>query len=253
VSGPLLAGEGLTIRYGGVVAVDGVDIEVAPGQLVGLIGPNGAGKTSLIDGISGFAPMSGRLMLDGQDIQGRRAHQRTRLGVARSWQSVELFEELTILENLQVAADRPSWAHVALDLVKLRPYRLPAAEQALERVGIADLAGAMPRDLSHGQQVLAGVARTLATGPRLALMDEPGAGLDHNESADLGRRLRALVADGLSILLVDHDMDLVLSSCDQIYVLDFGRLIAQGTPAEIRTDPTVVAAYLGEPAAEVSA
>jgi len=243
----LLETEGLAVTYGGLRAVDDVDITVESGQLVGLIGPNGAGKTTLIDALTGFTPALGRVRFAGRDITGLAAHQRARLGLGRTWQSVELFNDLDVAENLQVAAERQSASGFLLDLVRPRRARdTSAVERALATLDLEDLRTRAPSDLSQGQRKLVGVARALMAEPQLVCMDEPAAGLDTAESRALGAQLRRVVDDGVAILLVDHDMSLVLSVCDYLYVIEFGKLIAQGTPAEVRADQRVIAAYLGE-------
>lgn len=234
---PLLQGHDLSVSYGGVKALSEVTIDVDRSEVVGLIGPNGAGKTSFVDGITGFAPMVGTLVLDGQRLDGTRAHHRASRGLSRTWQSVALFDDLTVAENVAVATHRNRRHRVAstADLVTA----------ALERAGIGHLNDRLPGQLSHGQRVLVGVARAIALEPQVVLMDEPAAGLDDAEGRDLGALIRQLAADGAGILLVDHDMNLVLDVCDRIYVLDFGRLIATGTPDQVRQDPAVIRAYLG--------
>jgi branched-chain amino acid transport system ATP-binding protein len=245
----LLRTDGMSVTYGGVRAVNDVNIEVQQGTLVGLIGPNGAGKTSFIDGITGFTKTTGRIEFDGKDITGLPAHQRARGGLGRTWQSLELFDDLTVRENLMVAAERQSVKGFVLDLFRPgRPRSTEVVEKALAALELTDLADRMPTELSQGQRKLIGVARALAAQPKLVCMDEPAAGLDSAESMDLGRRLRSMVQGGDTIFLVDHDMGLVLNVSDYIYVIEFGQLIAQGTPAEIRNDDRVIAAYLGEQA-----
>lgn len=248
---PLLECVEVSIDYGGVRAVDRVSLRVEPGTLVGLIGPNGAGKTSLIDGIAGFTPTAtGRVLVDGVDCARMAPHQRARRGLARTFQSLELFDDLSVADNVLAAAEQPRWWTLFADLVQ--PGRAATgvadAEHAMAALGIEALADRSPDEISQGQRKLVSVARALAGGPRLLLLDEPASGLSTAESAHLGRRLRTLVDTGRSILLVDHDMSLVLSVCDVVYVLDFGRVLASGTPAAIRVDPKVVAAYLGEQA-----
>jgi branched-chain amino acid transport system ATP-binding protein len=247
----------LTVRYGGLAANADVNLEVPEGKLVGLIGPNGAGKTTFIDAITGFTGISsGRVEFDGTDLAGLTPDRRAHLGLARTFQSLELFEDLTVRENLLAAAERPTWWSFALDLI--RPPKTSAENEArvagaLDVLGIRDVAERLPMDLSHGQRKLVGVARALAAKPKLLLLDEPAAGLDTAESQLLGQHLRNFLDTGTSIFLIDHDMGLVLNVCDYIYVLDFGKIIAEGTPAEIRKDPAVVQAYLGQSAGEMQA
>ena len=244
MSAPVLQVDELTVAYGGLLAVEGVSLTVTAGEVVGLIGPNGAGKTSCIDALTGFTPARGRVRLDGRPIDELPTHRRARAGLARTFQSVELFEDLSVAENLAVASADPAWWSPLVDAI--RPRRADHdVRWALEAVGLGDLGAARPAELSHGQRRLVGVARALVRRPTALLLDEPAAGLDTAESAALGRRIRDIAASGIAVLLVDHDMGLVLSVCDRVAVLDFGHLIATGTPAEIRDDATVVAAYLG--------
>lgn len=246
----LLEVDDLRVTYGSVVAVDDVTLTVGEGEIVGLIGPNGAGKSSIIDALTGaIRDRSGRVTFDGSSIDGFAPHRVARAGLVRTFQSVELFDDLTVRENLQVAAERPSFWQLFRDLfVPSTPQHADDVAWAMSLCELEPVADRYPRELSHGQRKLTGVARTLAKRPRLVLMDEPAAGLDTDESIAFGTRLRSLPGHGVSVLLVDHDMELVLGVCDRIIVLDFGKIIASGTPAEIRADQRVITAYLGETA-----
>ena len=241
----VLATTGLSVRFGGVHAVEDVDLVAEDGQLVGLIGPNGAGKTTFVDAITGYVRYTGRVELDGRDLAGMPPHARARLGLARTWQSTELFDDLTVLENLTVAAERPSIPALAAELVgrRIRPAESPA--DALALLDLVPLADAMPGELTQGQRKQVGVARAIAMAPRLLCLDEPAAGLDTRESEDLGQRLRQIADAGTTTLLIDHDMGLVMNICDRIVVLEFGKVIAAGAPDEVRRNQQVVRAYLG--------
>ncbi len=248
----LLESRGLTVNYGGLYANDSIDLDCHEGMLVGLIGPNGAGKTTFIDAITGFTSIThGSVTFDGHDLAGKPPEQRALLGLTRTFQSLELFEDLSVRDNLLAAAERPKWYALLADIV--RPRRNEGHHQehvdwALDILDLTAFADAMPSDLSHGQRKLVSVARALAARPKLVLLDEPAAGLDTGESLLLGKHLRECLATDMGLFLIDHDMGLVLNICDYIYVLDFGRIIAQGTPSEVRADPLVIAAYLGESA-----
>jgi branched-chain amino acid transport system ATP-binding protein len=242
----LLYTEGLGVHYGGVVAVEDADIWIGPGELVGLIGPNGAGKTTTVDALSGFTAHSGRVVLDGHDLTAQPPHGRARAGLARTWQSVELFEDLTVRQHCEVAAHRVGFRDLFADSLRRRRLRSDTAVlEALAAMGIEDVADERPSELSHGTQKLVGVARALAARPKVLLLDEPAAGLDSAESAQFGSRLRAVVDGGMSALLIDHDTQLVMDVCDRVYVLDFGSVIAEGPPEQIRDDSLVIEAYLG--------
>ena len=243
----LLGVQELTVRFGGVTAVDNVTATVEEGQFVGLIGPNGAGKTTFIDAITGLVGTGGSIKFAGNEIANIPAYQRIRAGLGRTFQSLELFEDLTVRENLLAAAEPAPWWAPITDLFRPRADATVSADvdEALQLVGLEEFAGAYPPDLSLGQRKLVTVARALARRPKMLLLDEPAAGLDSEESQELGRELKQLQERGITIFLVDHDMDLVLGVCDYIYVLEFGKLIASGTPAEIRADERVIHAYLG--------
>ncbi len=235
---PVLTVEGVGVRYGPVVAVDDVGFHLRPGEIVGLIGPNGAGKTTLVDAISGFAPATGTVELGGASLAGLPPHRRSRAGLGRTFQDIELYDDLSVAENVTVGVrrdDRDAPATVG---------------EVLGLLEIGHLAAVPAADLSQGQRQLVSVARVLAGRPRVALLDEPAAGLDSAESRWLGERLAAARSGGTAMLLIDHDMDLVLSVCDRVIVLDLGRLIAAGTPEQVRADAAVIAAYLGTPAAD---
>jgi branched-chain amino acid transport system ATP-binding protein len=233
----VLSARGVSVNFGGVRALVDVDLDVGEGQLVGLIGPNGAGKTTFIDAISGIVRSRGRIELDGRELSSLPPHARARLGLARTWQSVDLFDDLTVLENLTVLAPRQAST---------------PAEELLGQFGLAEFAGAMPSEISQAQRKVVGLARALATEPRVLCLDEPAAGLDVTESEALGVRLRGIVDAGTSMLLVDHDMGLVLGISDHVVALEFGKVIAAGPPESVRQDPQVVAAYLGSAASEVA-
>jgi branched-chain amino acid transport system ATP-binding protein len=237
----------LCVDFGGLRAVDEVSMLVRNGMVMGLIGPNGAGKTTTIDALCGFvARSSGSVTLAGRPIETLAPHQRARAGLVRTFQSVELFDDLTVRENLLVAATSPRWWSPFIDAVAPRRRAHDVdVDFALDMVGLRSVGQARPTELSHGQRRLAGVSRALAARPKLVLLDEPAAGLDPTETAALGALLRALPAAGVGVLLVDHDMSLVLDICDELTVLDFGRVIATGEPAVVREDPAVIAAYLG--------
>lgn len=252
---PLLEVQGLTVSYGGVHANRDVDLAVGEGQFVGLIGSNGAGKTTFVDAITGFAPVSaGTVRFAGEDITKASPERRARRGLVRTFQGLELFDDLTVRDNLLVACETTNWWSLPLDVLRRR--RDPAAEEriswALGTVGLEHLADRLPEDLSHGQRKIVGVARALAARPRLVLLDEPAAGLDAQESAALATTLRGLLDEGISVFLIDHDMGLVLGVCDQIYVLNFGQVVASGPPSVVRRDPAVVSAYLGDGGAELA-
>ena len=235
MSGALLEVTGVSVHFGGVTAVDHAHLHAAAGQITGLIGPNGAGKTTLFNVITGVQPpSSGTVTLAGRDITRLPTYRRARLGMARTFQRLELFWTLTVSENVLVAAEQAG-----------APDPAGTTAAVLERVGIAELADEQAGRLPTGSARLVEVARALACEPRMLLLDEPASGLDESETVDLGVLLQGLAADGLGVLLVEHDMSLVMEICHQVSVLDLGRIIASGPPDEVRAHPLVIEAYLG--------
>ncbi|MGH1489833.1 MAG: ABC transporter permease subunit [Acidimicrobiales bacterium] len=240
--------EGLTVRYGAVVAVNDVSYQVRPGTVTGLIGPNGAGKTSLIDAISGFAPAEGKVLIDDQDLSGLSPVKRARAGVARSFQSLELFEDSTVFENLSVAADPQDLRSYIYDLVRpINPPFPPEVVRAIIEFQLDEDLHRDVKDLSYGKRRLLAIARAVAMHPSVLLLDEPAAGLSATESAELAVVVRRLAEEwGMAVLVVEHDMNFVMEVCDEVIVLDFGNLIASGDPEDVRSNPAVIAAYLGD-------
>ncbi|MCU1606666.1 MAG: amino acid/amide transporter ATP-binding protein 1, family [Modestobacter sp.] len=247
-----LRADDLVRHFGGVVAVGGVSLEVQPGRVVGLVGPNGAGKTTCFNLLTGFLrPTSGRIFVDDRDISGLRPDQRVSVGVSRTFQQTTLFGGLSARDNVVLALhrnDREPWWRVALPVPGHTARLGRAAMEILERVGIAPVAALRADSLAYGDQRRLAIAVALGSAPRYVLMDEPAAGLNPRESAQLALLLGELRADGLGILIVEHDMPLIMSVADHVVVLTNGQQLAAGTPAEIRTDPEVVAAYLGRAA-----
>jgi branched-chain amino acid transport system ATP-binding protein len=243
--------QGVTVRFGGLTALDDVSLTAAARQVTGIIGPNGAGKTTLLNAVCGFVrPQSGTVFFDGRSLTGLRAHRLAGLGIARTLQGVGLFRGLSVVENVMVGATPAARAGFWPALFGLprsdrdeRRLREQAV-QALDRVGVADLADAMPGTLAYGLRKRVALARALVGRPRLLLLDEPASGLSENELPELGDLITKLAADA-GVVVIEHRMDLVMSVCDEIFVLDFGKLIAAGTPGEVQADPAVTAAYLG--------
>jgi branched-chain amino acid transport system ATP-binding protein len=249
VAEALLAIEGLSKHFGGVVASDGISLSLAAGELHAVIGPNGAGKTTLIGQLTGeVAPDSGHIRFDGRDIARLPVHRRSRLGLARSFQITSLFAEFTALDNVALAVQAHSGHSFRFwrDARRETELREPA-QAALERAGLGARAGMLVADLSHGERRQLEIAMALATAPRLVLLDEPMAGMSLEESSRLVALLRQLKGS-ITILLVEHDMDAVFALADRVSVLVYGRIIASGAPAAIRADPAVRQAYLGESA-----
>ena len=240
----LLEVRGASVRFGGHAAVRDVDLDCEPGCVTGLIGPNGAGKTTLFNVVTGLQQTSsGRVLLDGRDITRDKAHARARLGIARTFQRLEVFGSLTARENVLTAAEiRRSWSHDRSIDPRVE------ADRVLERVGIRAVAHERVDALPTGLARLVELGRALATRPKVLLLDEPASGLDEAESGVFASLLVELAQEGMAVLLVEHDVQLVMAVCEQIYVLDFGAVLAAGTPEEVQRDQLVLDAYLGAPA-----
>lgn len=231
-----LAVSGVTVAFGGNRVLDGVALSAEPGRVTGLIGPNGAGKSTLFDVVSGLRrPAEGRVLLNGRDVTRLDPGRRSRRGMARTFQRLELFGRLSVLDNLLVAAE----------LGRERRRAAHVADEILARLGLTTLAGTPADALPTGIARLVEVGRALAARPSVLLLDEPAAGQDATETERFATLLRSLAADGLAVVLVEHDMSLVMRVCDVVHVLDLGTVIAVGPPEEIRRDEAVVAAYLG--------
>jgi sulfate-transporting ATPase len=240
--------ENLGVKFGAVVAVNGVSFSVEPGQVVALIGPNGAGKTTCIDAITGFVTATGTVALNGQDISRLPTFKRSRLKVRRSFQSLELFESLTVLDNLLIAADEGKPLRYFTDLVRPRKPTLgPLAWAVVDEFGLRGLLDTKVEDLSYGARRLVAVARSMASEPSVLLLDEPAAGLGDEETAEFEQVIRKIAGWGVAVLLVEHDMGLVMGVSDRVVVMETGKRLAIGTPAEIQANPQVIAAYLGQP------
>lgn len=249
----------LTVKFGGLLALDNVTFDIRRGEILGLIGPNGAGKTTCFNAMTGvYKPTSGDVLLEGSSIKGRKQHQITRLGLARTFQNIRLFGEMTALENVVVGLDARHRTSVPGALLRL-PRHTREERSAIERgmallefVGIADHAAALSRALPYGSQRRLEIARALATDPKVLCLDEPAAGFNPAEKEELMDLIRTIRADGYTVLLIEHDMKLVMGVTDRIVVLEFGRKLADDIPAAIRSDPRVIAAYLGEPEDDVA-
>lgn len=255
--GGLLVATGLSKRFGGLVAVNDVSIEVPPAQITSLIGPNGAGKTTCFNALTGLdRPDRGVVQLAGRDITQVETFVRARLGIGRTFQRLEIFGGMTVRENLQVAAevalDRGAWR----DAFTFRHRTLPkvhrVVDDALDLVGVRSVAGELAGSLPTGKLRLVELGRALCTQPTVLLLDEPSSGLDSGETAEFQQVLQVVAANGMAVLLIEHDVELVMAVSDWIYVLDFGSLIAEGPSVEMLANPAVRAAYLGTDASEVT-
>ena len=250
--------EGVEVRYGGLIAVQGVSLHAPEGRITGLIGPNGAGKTTIFNALSGLlAPYAGAISLFGADIVHQSPAARAQRGLGRTFQRMELFDSLTVFENVALGREAGLAGRNPLRHLLGRRGDKQSAEQAarnaLELCGLDDLAGRRVGSLSTGQRRLVELARTVAGDFRILLLDEPSSGLDHKETKRFGEILRRVVADtGAGILLVEHDMALVMDICQYLFVIDFGRPIFEGTPAEVASSDIVRSAYLGTEAVEVA-
>ncbi|WP_431276975.1 ABC transporter ATP-binding protein [Leifsonia poae] len=249
----------LTVKFGGLLALDNVSFDIKRGEILGLIGPNGAGKTTCFNAMTGvYRPTSGDVLLEGKSIKGQKQHQITRLGLARTFQNIRLFGEMSALENVVVGLDARHKTSVPGALVRT-PRHTREEKSAIERgmallefVGIADLATTASRQLPYGYQRRLEIARALATDPKVLCLDEPAAGFNPAEKEDLMDLIRTIRADGYTVLLIEHDMRLVMGVTDRIVVLEFGRKLADDVPTVIRNDQRVIAAYLGEPEDDVA-
>jgi len=239
---------GVEVRYGGLTAVRGLDIDVNPGSVVGLIGPNGAGKTSCIDAVTGFErASSGSVLVGGKNIAGARAHSRARAGVARSFQTLELYPDMTVLENVLTAADRHTLRGLAKSYISGGRTVSPAAVSILDLCGLREVGDRLPEELPHGTQRMLGVARALAVGGSILMVDEPAAALDADESRWFGDVIVDLARErGMGVLVIEHNMSFVMAVCDRVVVMDGGRKISEGSPTAVQNDPVAIAAYLGE-------
>ena len=251
---PVLDVRNLGIDFGGLTAVDSFNITIGPTEISGLIGPNGAGKTTVFNLLTNvYQPTRGSILIDGMPTAGKKTYQVNRMGVARTFQNIRLFKELSVIDNIKVGLHESLRYDLASSLLRLPNYwkeEKKCTERALELLDIfhmADLANAQAGSLPYGAQRRLEIMRALATGPKLLLLDEPAAGMNPSETAELTETIRRIRDEfNIAVLLIEHDMSLVMGICEGIAVLNFGRIIAKGTPDEIRDNPQVIEAYLGK-------